>query len=93
MLGLLPESDPVDVGFCLLFQNVDSDWPNFSPLISNSTLGTSVRFKVMSECLRIQQLLFFLCFRREVERTGSVLRNLQRTGGGILPLGAHSYSN
>lgn len=79
--------------FVRLFQNVDSYWPNFNPLISNSTLCTSVRLKVRSECLRIQQLLFFLYFRREIERTGSVLRNLQRRGGGILPQGAQSYSN
>lgn len=51
MLGSLPEIDCVSLGFCILIQNVDSYRPNFSYLISNSTLSTSVRFKVMLECL------------------------------------------
>lgn len=52
MLGPLPGIDSVGLGFCLLFQNVDNHRPDFSHFISNSTLCTSVRFKVMLEYLR-----------------------------------------
>lgn len=39
--------------------------PDFRSLISNGTLSTSVRFKVMLGCLRVHQLLFYLSFSRE----------------------------